>query len=480
MESFDYLNYISKYQDLQDAGINTLEKAWRHYTRYGKREGRCTFNLQNHLSKIVVTEGYCQQNKDQVKLLTDILIKYNIKSVLEIGFNAGHSAELFLKYSANVISFDIGDHDYLKYGKEFIDTAYPGRHTLILGNSTLTIPEYSSANPDKNFDLIFIDGAHDYVTANTDLVNCKKLSHGKTIVIMDDTVYTPGWELDYTIGPTKAWSESKLIKKISKVDFSIGRGMSWGRYIKSSIVCIAKLESNYIVDFVKYHLSIGFDKIYIYDNEDTPTYKELLHNYSKDIIVIHLPGNNYSKAVQYYALDHFQKNYLSESTHVAHIDIDEYIVLKQHSCISDFINEYFVGDCSAIGINWRHFGSNGLIIPELNIPVTERFTMCELKGNRHIKTLYAVDQFVKYSDPHSVILREGKTKSTNGKIINGPFNDSIDFSVIQLNHYKCKTLQEFKYIRSRGRADFKINPEEDILNSFKMYDINEITDLIKP
>ena len=42
------------------------------------------------------------------------------------------------------------------------------------------------------------------------------------------------------------------------------------------IVCIAKKEQDYIEEFVKYHLHLGFKHIYIYDNEDIPTYENML------------------------------------------------------------------------------------------------------------------------------------------------------------------------------------------------------------
>ena len=35
-----------------------------------------------------------------------------------------------------------------------------------------------------------------------------------------------------------------------------------------AICCIAKNENYYINDWVKYHLDLGFDHIYIYDNND--------------------------------------------------------------------------------------------------------------------------------------------------------------------------------------------------------------------
>ena len=65
------------------------------------------------------------------------------------------------------------------------------------------------------------------------ILNCKNLSHKNTIVIMDDTVYKKEKICEWNIGPTNVWRkaiEKKIIKEISKIEFDIGRGMSWGRY----------------------------------------------------------------------------------------------------------------------------------------------------------------------------------------------------------------------------------------------------------
>jgi len=244
------------------------------------------------------------------------------------------------------------------------------------------------------------------------------------------------------------------------------------------IVCIAKKEHDYIEEFVKYHLALGFKYIYLYDNEDIPTYETMLYQYKDNVKVIHLPFNNYSKGVQYIALDDFINNYLftTDITHVAHIDIDEFIVLKKHKNICEFINEYIVGDCQGIGMNWRHFGSSGKQ-EKTNEPITLRFTMCEEKGNHHIKTLFKKNNFQRFYTCHDVILSNGYIKSTKNNIIRGPFNNNIDFDIIQLNHYKCKTLPEFRYIRTRQRADMPGDLNENVDESFKQHDINEIEDL---
>jgi predicted O-methyltransferase YrrM len=254
-------------------------------------------------------------------------------------------------------------------------------------------------------------------------------------------------------------------------------------YINSVAVCIAKYESDYLFNFINYHLLLGFNKIYIYDNEDVPTYNHLIHNMhfmnpsiTEKVFVIHFPGNNFYKGVQYIALEHFINNYIHQFTHVAHIDIDEYIVLKKHKCINDFISEYIVDDCAGIGMNWRHFGSNGHQ-QKNGLPDIVRFTKCELQGNTHIKTIFDTSMYDGWSTVHNILTKPGAfVKNTKGDIIDGPHNENIDFSVIQLNHYKCKTLPEFEYIRMRGRADLAEQPTENVIESFEKYNLNEIED----
>ena len=160
-------------------------------------------------------EGCSQQIPQQVMDLINLTKKPNI-NVMEIGFNAGHSAEVFLKNNKDLTltSFDLGEHNYVTSAKEYIDVTYPNRHTLILGDSRTTIPIYLQNNKDTKFDIIFIDGGHDYEIAKADMENCFHLAHKDTIVALDDTIFTKGWEKGYTIGPTRTWIEHLQEKKI--------------------------------------------------------------------------------------------------------------------------------------------------------------------------------------------------------------------------------------------------------------------------
>ena len=124
----------------------------------------------------------------------------------EIGFNAGFSTQVFLTANpkARVVSFDLVEHGYTKVAKEILDKKFPGRHTLIAGDSTKTVPEFGRQNPDVRFDLFFIDGGHDYEVAKADIMNVMPLCTADTAVIIDDL--TP-W-LKWGEGPARAWNEA--------------------------------------------------------------------------------------------------------------------------------------------------------------------------------------------------------------------------------------------------------------------------------
>lgn len=180
-------------------------------------------------------EGNSGQCPSEVEFLGVICKKK--KLIIEIGFNKGNSAITFLKNSPDctVVSFDIGTHKYVKHAKEFIDSLYPKRHILMIGDSKELVSIFHQNNPTLVADLIFIDGDHSVEGAMVDLKNCKMLANNETIVVLDDTIRKNHVFLEYwNIGPTKAWIEqleSNTIEEIGHFDLSVGHGVSWGKYI---------------------------------------------------------------------------------------------------------------------------------------------------------------------------------------------------------------------------------------------------------
>ena len=146
--------------------------------------------------------------KAQARYLEQLLVqKPWVRKVAEVGFNAGHSSYLFLKSrpDVEVTSFDLGDHDYTHLAKWIIDEHFPGRHSLVIGDSGVTVPAFAKSQPDHKFDLIFIDGGHDFDVAVADIDNCRLLATDQTIVIMDDLNPHDHW----SAGPVRAWLDAQ-------------------------------------------------------------------------------------------------------------------------------------------------------------------------------------------------------------------------------------------------------------------------------
>lgn len=155
--------------------------------------------------RMLSIEGFLRP--EQARYFRELLVANpGIRRVLEIGFNAGHSSYVFLnaRPDVHVTSFDLGEHGYVSAAKQFIDRDFPGRHELVLGDSTITVPQYRPAGSLDRFDLAFIDGGHEYGVAAADLRNCRQLMAPGGLVVIDDLLHWRNWGS----GPARAWSEA--------------------------------------------------------------------------------------------------------------------------------------------------------------------------------------------------------------------------------------------------------------------------------
>lgn len=145
-------------------------------------------------------------NETELAALTALAQGPGIRRVVEIGFNAGFSTHAFLSAHPDVAvtSFDLGEHGYGEQAKAQIDEDFPGRHTLILGDSLTTVPEYTDAHPGETFDLVFIDGGHTYEVAAADIRNMARLADGDTVLVIDDLLPHKLWGE----GVIRAWDEA--------------------------------------------------------------------------------------------------------------------------------------------------------------------------------------------------------------------------------------------------------------------------------
>jgi hypothetical protein len=144
------------------------------------------------------------------------------------------------------------------------------------------------------------------------------------------------------------------------------------------------------------------------------------------------------------------KNNYNKYDWAAFFDLDEFLVLKKHNNIKEFIEDYKNYD--SIGINWVLFGDNGIEKTEDgNFSVLERFTKRERCVSPTIKSIVKLkeDMLIGNHHPHGVSMVDPDFNEIRASIWNFKGTDNV----AQLNHYFCKTKEEFKEKCERGRAD---------------------------
>lgn len=194
-----------------------------------------SLSLDEYLTNLGVTK---EQNAGHMKISPQYdekalyyinLFKTNpwIKHVAEIGFCIGHSSDVYLSARPDIslVSFDLMDHWFNDAGKQYIDLKYVGRHHLVRGDSRTMVPDFINKNQNETFDLIIIDGGHEYQVALQDIINMRQLARAETILIMDDTEYEP---------VNRAWKECIEKGLVEELERRTDCDYGWarGRYLK--------------------------------------------------------------------------------------------------------------------------------------------------------------------------------------------------------------------------------------------------------
>lgn len=235
--------------------------------------------------------------------------------------------------------------------------------------------------------------------------------------------------------------------------------------MKSCILTVIKNEHEYLDEWIKYHLDLGVDHIFIFEDIDSDSHKEICDKYNNlSLNCIDTILNEYDKKkIREFKLTkqknpqeiYFQKalvwiknNYQYDWCFV--IDIDEFITL--HNSISDTLNEFQNYD--AIVIQWKIFGANGYISkPNYKEKgLIETYTKESNYPGHHIlewttKTCYNLHTFKEtyFKDSHQ------PTDKCNWCRTNfSHLRSDIIYDRIYIRHYMTKSWEEYIAKRKRG------------------------------
>jgi hypothetical protein len=235
-----------------------------------------------------------------------------------------------------------------------------------------------------------------------------------------------------------------------------------------TVVAIVGNEAPYIVEWIEYHLLLGVEKIYLYDNESDDNLKEVIAPYIDQGLVEYifwpdkgLPSSDNSlllrkrdyklwlhwfvNKIQVPAYEDAIKRLVDTTYWIGFIDIDEFIVPTEKNTISETLADF--EDSFGIAINWITYGHGGHIEKNEGM-VTERFKSHSdqnLPFNRHTKLILNPRHILKMADVHHA-------KSIDGRDIVNTRRERIEtycldyppcHDKMRINHYWTKSFAEY-------------------------------------
>ena len=248
------------------------------------------------------------------------------------------------------------------------------------------------------------------------------------------------------------------------------------RIFNSAVCAIVKNEGRYIKEWLAYHRVIGIDHIFLYDNESTDDTVEIVKPYIIEGFVTFLSWpSNYKANTQRLAYQHFFQFFASSVEWLIYLDADEFINLKRHAKVIDFLRDF--DDVSGVAINWRMFGEGNETgyRPGLLINRFQRASTSDFMANRLVKTFVRAADMLR-PDIHNPLLSDGKITLNADRSSIQPFpishSDTANHDVAQINHYFVKSREEWTVKRLRGKADaaeaaadrFRPDGEFDVYN----------------
>ena len=229
---------------------------------------------------------------------------------------------------------------------------------------------------------------------------------------------------------------------------------------------IGKNENLYVKEYINHYKNLGYDHIFIYDNNEVndERFSDILQSEIKNGLVsiidfIGYKSNSISTQIDAY-YDCYKRNNRNYNW-LSFYDFDEYLELKpKNITIQEFLNNKRYKKCQNIKINWLEYNSKNETLYFENKPLQIRFDKAfyNLISNKHIKStvrggIYE-NYWSKWTNPHSSLIKV-KSCSSSGKRVSSetPFIDPPDYQYAFIKHYYRKSFEEFCFKIKRGWPD---------------------------
>jgi hypothetical protein len=231
--------------------------------------------------------------------------------------------------------------------------------------------------------------------------------------------------------------------------------------LKICLCVIAKRENLYAKEFVNHYKKLGYNHIYLYDNNDEndEKYEDVLQDdiNSNFVTIVNIRGKIKGQCYAY--IDCYEKHN-KEYDWLSFFDMDEFLEVKAKN-IQEFVTNPRYDKCVVIKVNQLFYSDNELLYYD-NRTLEERFTTPLYKSYSNIWSKVTVMGGIKENywsigcTPHTSKFNVTNCDSTGNIVGFGQLSTKPNFTYAALKHYYTKTAEEYFIKSSRGSAFNKV------------------------
>lgn len=231
------------------------------------------------------------------------------------------------------------------------------------------------------------------------------------------------------------------------------------------LCAIAKCENKYILEWVQWHLRLGFNKIVIYDNNDPEGERISDAIDLAGVEIVDWRGRKQASCeTQVAAYNDCYKKHLDVDW-IFFLDIDEFLEFKEDISLKSFFMNVWTKNANVIKFHWKCYSDSGYI-DEQNGLVTETYKeLCtDRNTNLNTKSAYRAGlENLKILNVH-YCNDVGKIYYQSGSVCKSPCSTTdnyINYDNGWVRHYVTKSLEEFVKIkfarRNPGTSKTRLN-----------------------
>lgn len=207
--------------------------------------------------------------------------------------------------------------------------------------------------------------------------------------------------------------------------------------MRTAICVIIKNENDYLDEWINYHLNLGINEIFLYEDYGSKSHLDIITPYEDRVhlnpidVIYNCSNDDIEKHSfkQTQLFEYFSKIYKNDFDWILFIDIDEFLVLSQP--LHELLTEY--SDKTAIFLKWMVYGASG----HLNKPVGKvmdnytDFVVATFDYNFQFKSFINCKKNIKWINNHEV--KDGVYPT-----------DECGIHKAYIKHYFTKSWEEWK------------------------------------